>query len=164
MPEPDLSVDIRIESGTWPDTAEALAHRAIALSLSRADIEFEGPLEVSLLLTDDAAQQVINRDWRGMDKPTNVLSFPQFEPFEPLFGLIGDLSLAHETLVREAAELEKDFVDHFTHLLVHGTLHLCGYDHETDEEALVMEGLETEILAELGIEDPYAEPAEVAGD
>lgn len=157
MAKIDLSLDLRVESGDWPEESEALAERAIALALARADVEIEGPLEVSILLTGDAEQQVINRDWRGMDKPTNVLSFPAGDPFDPLAGPIGDLSLAYETLVREAAELEKSFSDHFSHLLVHGVLHLVGYDHESEDEALVMEGLETKILAELGIDDPYAD-------
>lgn len=157
MTPPELDVDIRIEAGNWPDTVQALAERAIALALTRADIEIAGPLEISVLLTGDAEQQNINKQWRGIDKPTNVLSFPQADPFEPLSGLVGDLSLAEETLTREAADLHKSFADHFTHLLVHGTLHLCGYDHESEDEALVMEGLETDILAELGIADPYAD-------
>ncbi|MBU1174362.1 MAG: rRNA maturation RNase YbeY [Alphaproteobacteria bacterium] len=136
-----------------------MAERVIALALARARADIRGPLEVSVLLTGDAEQQVINNDWRGIDKPTNVLSFPQGEPFAPLSGPIGDLSLAFETLVREAGELGKPFAEHFAHLLVHGTLHLVGYDHQTEDQALVMEGLETEILAELGIADPYADGA-----
>lgn len=124
-----------------------------------ADVDIEGPLEASVLLTNDAAQQEINKKWRGKDSSTNVLSFPQNEAFSPLFGLIGDISLALETLEREAQELDKSFEDHFTHLMVHGTLHLVGYDHETDDEALEMEGLETQILAELGVENPYNELA-----
>ncbi len=157
MQQDEISLDFRIESGDWPDAVETTSRRAISLALARADIETEGPLEVSLLLTSDAEQQKINREWRGIDKPTNVLSFPQFEPFDEMRGLIGDLSLAYETLVREAADLDKPFLDHFSHLVVHGVLHLCGYDHESEDEALVMERLETEILGELGIADPYAE-------
>ena len=157
MSAPELDIDLRIESGAWPEALEAIAQRAVALALSRADVEIQGALEIALLLTGDAEQQVINRDWRGIDKPTNVLSFPQGDPFDPLLGPIGDLSFAYETVQREAADLGKPFAEHFTHLLVHGTLHLVGYDHETEAEALVMEGLETEILAELGIADPYAD-------
>lgn len=157
MSGPTLVVDIRIESDGWPDSVQALAERAVGLALARADVAIEGPIEVSVLLTSDKEQQAINRQWRGIDKPTNVLSFPQVEPFAPLSGLIGDLSLAQETLTREAADLGRPFFDHFTHLLVHGTLHLCGYDHQNEDDALVMEGLETEILAELGIADPYTD-------
>jgi probable rRNA maturation factor len=108
-----------------------------------------------VVLTNDAEQQELNRQWRGIDKPTNVLSFPQIEPFDPLTGLLGDVILARETLEREAAELGISFHDHFTHLVVHGFLHILGYDHLDDEEALEMEGLETQILASLDIADPY---------
>lgn len=107
------------------------------------------------MLLDDAEQQVLNRDWRQIDKPTNVLSFPQIEPFAPVAGILGDITLARETLEREAADLGKSFTDHYTHLVVHGFLHILGYDHIDDEEALVMEGLETQILATLGIDNPY---------
>lgn len=84
-----------------------------------------------------------------------MLSFPQIEPFGPVVGILGDITLARETLEREAAELGKSFTDHFTHLVVHGFLHILGYDHIQDDEALVMESLETQILATLGIDDPY---------
>ena len=104
---------------------------------------------------DDPGQQDLNKQWRGIDKPTNVLSFPQIEPFAPVLGLLGDITLARETLEREARELGVSFTDHFTHLVVHGFLHILGYDHIEDGDALVMEGLETQILATLGIADPY---------
>lgn len=107
------------------------------------------------MLLDDAAQQALNRDWRQIDKPTNVLSFPQIEPFGPVVGILGDITLARETLEREAAEMGKSLTDHYTHLVVHGFLHILGYDHTDETEALVMEGLETQILANLGIDDPY---------
>lgn len=116
-----------------------------------------GVAELSIVLTDDAEQRQLNHQWRGIDKPTNVLSFPQIEPFAPVVGLLGDITLARETLEREAAELGKDFADHFTHLVVHGFLHILGYDHLNEEEALVMEGLETQILQSLGIADPYSD-------
>ena len=126
-----------------------------ALAHSKARIT--GAAELSILLTDDAEQQELNRTWRGKDSPTNVLSFPQIEPFGPVVGLLGDITLAYETLEREANELGKSFADHFTHLVVHGFLHILGHDHLVEEEALRMEGLETQILASLGIEDPYAD-------
>lgn len=100
---------------------------------------------------------MLNRDYRGLDKPTNVLSFSQIEPFGPVSGILGDITLARETLEREAAELGKSFSDHFTHLVVHGFLHILGYDHIEEADALVMEALETQILASLGIADPYAD-------
>jgi probable rRNA maturation factor len=109
------------------------------------------------VLTDDAEQQELNREWRGKDSSTNVLSFPQIEPFGPVVGILGDITLARETLEREAAEHGVSFTDHFRHLVVHGFLHILGYDHLTDEEALDMESLETQILASLGVADPYAD-------
>lgn len=115
--------------------------------------------ELSLLLTDDAHIRVLNRQWRDQDKPTNVLSFPSADEDDDEPGpLIGDVIVAHETTAREAAEEGKSFEDHFTHLLVHGLLHLFGYDHIEDDEAEEMEAFETEILAGLGVADPYADP------
>lgn len=114
-----------------------------------------GPIEISLLLTDDAAQRQLNAQWRQKDSATNVLSFPAIEPFGEVAGFLGDISMARETMQREAVDLNKSFSDHFTHLLVHGFLHLIGYDHENDTDALVMESLETKILSNLGIADPY---------
>jgi probable rRNA maturation factor len=116
-----------------------------------------GAAEVSILLTDDAHQRVLNRDWRSIDKSTNVLSFPQRPPFAPVEGLVGDISLAYETLARESFEQGLGFVEHFTHLVVHGFLHLLGHDHVEEAEAFQMESLETRTLAVLGIADPYAD-------
>ncbi len=108
-----------------------------------------------MVLLDDAGQRELNRQYRGIDRSTNVLSFPQIEPFGAVAGLLGDITLARETLEREAVELQLSFTDHFTHLVVHGFLHILGYDHIEDADALVMEGLEVQILASLGIADPY---------
>jgi probable rRNA maturation factor len=126
-----------------------------ALRQSKARVT--GAAELSILLTDDAEQRELNGQWRGKDTTTNVLSFPQIEPFGPVTGLLGDITLARETLIREAKEQGVTFEAHFTHLVVHGFLHILGYDHLTDEEALHMEGLETQILASLGVENPYAD-------
>lgn len=125
-------------------------------ALAGADPEVTGPAEVTVVLTNDAEQRELNRQWRGKDASTNVLSFPQIEPFDPVFGLIGDITVALETVRREADELEKSLEDHFTHLIVHGFLHILGYDHIQEQDALEMEALETQILAGLGIADPYA--------
>ncbi|RYE56664.1 MAG: rRNA maturation RNase YbeY, partial [Rhizobiaceae bacterium] len=117
----------------------------------------KGAAEISVLLTDDAEQRELNAQYRGKDSSTNVLSFPQIEPFDPVFGILGDITLARETLIREAEEQGTSLEDHFTHLVVHGFLHILGYDHLDEDEAQEMEGLETQILAGLGIADPYAE-------
>jgi probable rRNA maturation factor len=126
-----------------------------ALKQSKARIK--GAAEISILLTNDEEQHELNKQWRGKDSSTNVLSFPQIEPFGPVVGILGDITLARETLEREAADQGVSFADHFTHLVVHGFLHILGYDHMTDKEALQMESLETQILASLGVDDPYAE-------
>jgi len=126
-----------------------------ALKLSKARLK--GAAELSILLTNDEEQHELNRQWRGKDSSTNVLSFPQIEPFGPVTGILGDITMARETIEREAVEQGTSFPDHFTHLVVHGFLHILGYDHLSDAEALQMEGLETQILASLGIADPYAD-------
>ncbi|RYE87137.1 MAG: rRNA maturation RNase YbeY [Hyphomicrobiales bacterium] len=152
---PPLEIAFSIESEGWPDGLDAIATTAILEALKQSRAKVAGIAELSIVLMDDAGQQELNKQWRHIDKPTNVLSFPQIEPFAPVVGLLGDITLARETLEREAAELGKSFSDHYTHLVVHGFLHILGYDHIDDGEALVMEGLETQILATLGIADPY---------
>jgi probable rRNA maturation factor len=134
-----------------------LAERAVLMALRMSRARFSGAAELSVVLTNDVEQRQLNRDWRGKDAPTNVLSFPQIEPFSPVLGILGDITLARETVAREAEEQGTPFNHHFTHLVVHGFLHILGYDHIEDDEALTMEGLETQILAELGIDDPYAD-------
>lgn len=126
-------------------------------ALKHAKPKIKGAAELSILLTNDEEQHELNQQWRGKDSSTNVLSFPQIEPFGPVVGILGDITLARETLEREALDLDKSLPDHFTHLVVHGFLHILGYDHITDAEALQMESLETQILAALGIDDPYAD-------
>jgi probable rRNA maturation factor len=156
MPVP-LHIEISRNSDGWPDTLDARAEEAVREALKQSKATVTGASELSVVLTDDAEQQGLNRDWRGIDKSTNVLSFPQIEPFGPVSGILGDIILARETLEREALEQGVSFEDHFTHLMVHGFLHILGYDHMDDDEALVMESLETQILASLGVADPYAE-------
>lgn len=150
-----LTVDINIEKGDWPERLVPLAERVLATALEHSGYAVEGPCEISVLLTDDAAQQALNREWRGKDKSTNVLSFPALDADDPIEGLLGDISLAYETLVREADKLEKPFAQHFAHLLVHGMLHILGYDHLSEDEALAMEARETDIMGLLGYPDPY---------
>ena len=139
-----------------PDLA-ALVARAVA-----AVPQLDGPAEVSIRLTSDAEMAELNGRYRGMPKPTNVLSFPaaaglplppgEIRPF-------GDLVLAWATVAREARDQGKSLEAHVSHLLVHGLLHLQGFDHETDQDAEAMERLETQILAGLGYADPYLEHA-----
>ncbi|MEO8758685.1 MAG: rRNA maturation RNase YbeY [Devosia sp.] len=152
-----LNIEISRNTEGWPEALDARAEAAVRAALEQSKAKITGATELSIVLTDDAEQRVLNRDWRGIDKSTNVLSFPQIAPFGPVSGLLGDIILARETLVREADEQGASFDDHFTHLVVHGFLHLLGYDHMDDDEALVMEGLETQILASLGVADPYSD-------
>lgn len=152
-----LSIAFAVNAEGWPENLEAVAETAIREALKQSEAEVTGVTEVSVVLTDDAEQRELNRQWRGFDKSTNVLSFPQIEPFAPVSGLLGDITLARETVDKEADEMGISFEAHFTHLVVHGFLHLLGYDHIEEEDAEEMEGLETDILATLGIADPYAD-------
>lgn len=152
-----LDIAIIRNDDHWPDELDGVAERAVLEALKLSGAKLKGAAELSILLTNDAEQHELNREWRGKDSSTNVLSFPQIEPFGPVVGILGDITLARETLEREAAEQGVTFTDHFTHLVVHGFLHILGYDHLTDEEALQMESLETKILGSLGIDDPYAD-------
>lgn len=172
MTDPGVTVEITIEAGAWasalPD-ADAIVRRAVVAVCAQFDDIPDGA-EVSVLLTDDAHQQVLNRDWRGKDKPTNVLSFPGDDLDDRLDDLppgsherapllLGDIAVAFETTNLEAQEQQKSLADHFCHLLVHGMLHLLGFDHETQQQADEMEPLEIEILAGLGVASPYADRA-----
>ena len=115
-----------------------------------------GTYEVSILLTDDEEMRALNRTWRGKDAPTNVLSFPAGDdPSEA--GLLGDVALAYETTLKEARATNIALADHVAHLVVHGVLHLLGFDHMREDEAERMEALERQALASLDIPDPYAE-------
>jgi len=152
-----LEVAVIRNDDAWPEDLDPLAERAVLEALKQSKARVKGAAELSILLTNDEEQHALNREWRGKDSSTNVLSFPQIEPFGPVIGILGDITLARETLEREAAEQGVSFTDHFTHLVVHGFLHILGYDHLTDAEALQMESLETQILGSLGVGDPYAQ-------
>lgn len=121
--------------------------------------------EVSLVLADDALVRRLNRQWRRIDAPTDVLSFPADDDGLATNApwLLGDVILAFETVSRAAAEQGKPLADHLRHLVVHGVLHLLGYDHEKPAEAEEMEALETRALARLGVADPYAAERQAAG-
>lgn len=154
-------IDIAIDDERWHAGVadlESVVERAVRAGLAVMPDSQAGPVEVSILLTDDAAVQELNRTWRDKDKPTNVLSFPAAPQPLPA-GMprpLGDVVLAYDTLVRETAAQSKPLCDHLSHLLVHGTLHLLGQDHETGEaQAEAMEALEVAALATLGIPDPY---------
>lgn len=173
MPDPDsLHIAIRVEDG-WPDEDwEATARTAVAAALYGAGVAIgAGAVEVSLLLTDDAAVRTLNRDYRGRDRATNVLSFPQMTGDSdgdsaatitaagatgmPL--LLGDIAVARETCMAEAAQRGIAYRDHVIHLIGHATLHLVGHDHRNDDEAEAMEAIETRMMRRLGLHDPYAQ-------
>ena len=145
---------------TEPD-AEAVIQRAIATAAETVDADI-GEAELAVMLTDDAGIRTLNCNWRGIDKPTNVLSFPALQPTgrggpDDAPRLLGDIAIAYETARMEADDEQKPFEHHLSHLAVHGFLHLIGYDHEKDDDAETMEILEAEVLAQLGIPDPYAD-------
>ena len=160
------TVDLLIESTQWKalPTAEAVVLAAIAGAAKARPTEISGA-EVSVLLCDDAAIAALNARWRGHEGPTNVLSFPAPRSEGNARGAdqptpLGDIAIAYETVAREAADRGKPLPDHLAHLAVHGFLHLLGYDHELEGEAERMERLERDILAEIGIPDPYGGWAE----
>lgn len=145
----------------WPELADAAIRAAVAESRVAHLLEAEGTAEVSVKFTDDSDVRALNASWRSKDKATNVLSFPMIETGVPLSGLggdllLGDIVLAHGVCAAEAAEKRVSVADHARHLVVHGMLHLLGYDHERgDAEAEAMERLERRALAALGVADPY---------
>lgn len=159
---PDLlSIDVIVESPLWaaqPD-AETLLRKAVN---EAASVMSTTPAELAIVLTDDSRIGRLNREWRSIDKATNVLSFPaQAMPVADRIAAmqpvpLGDIVIAYETTAAEARAEAKSFAAHLAHLAVHGFLHLVGQDHEGDDEAEMMEGLERAILARLGIADPYA--------
>jgi probable rRNA maturation factor len=152
---------------------EALAERGARATLERLGLD-PGAYEISLLACNDKRIAELNEDFRGKPQPTNVLSWPSDErgaaragemphlprPMPPMPVELGDVAIAYDTCAREAEEAGRPLRDHALHLMVHGTLHLLGFDHERDADAELMEGIETEILAELGVADPYAHLAE----
>jgi probable rRNA maturation factor len=159
-----LMSDVLVVAECWQaeTDAEAVIHRAIATAAEIADAD-HGEAELAVMLTDDEGIRTLNSNWRGIDRPTNVLSFPALPPTGPRGPddaplMLGDIAIAYQTTRKEADAEHKPFEHHLSHLAVHGYLHLIGYDHENDADADLMEGLETEILAQLGIPDPYSDP------
>ena len=161
-PFPGLSVALAIDDEAWLDHGlgdlEALVRRCLAAAAARLSLPQDLATELGATFSGDAAVKLLNAEWRGIDKPTNVLSFPliDLEPGDLPGPMLGDVILARETLEREAAAEDKTLHDHLCHLIVHGFLHCLGFDHVETEDAEEMEELETAILADLGIADPYA--------
>ena len=169
MTRPDLRLILEIEEHRWdaalPDVAAVLTQ---AIGLALGEIGAGGrAIEVGVRLVDDGAIRGLNRDWRGRDKPTNVLSFPLGEPGpapDPaLPWLIGDIVMGFETVEAEALRERKPLAHHVAHLAIHATLHLLGHDHAAEPEAEAMEQAEIALLARLGIPDPYSADA-IRGD
>lgn len=153
-----LQIALHVEAGDWPplDDLQRIARQAFDTAIAAAHLAVVPEAEVSVVFSSDREVRRLNSRYRHKDAATNVLSFPAPSLVEGALGpMLGDIVLAAETVAREAAEEGLTLTGHLTHLLVHGFLHLAGYDHEADGEAAVMEGLETAILARLGIADPY---------
>jgi probable rRNA maturation factor len=164
MPHSAIPItEVLVVADCWQDEpdAEAVIQRAIAAAAETVDADV-ADAELAVMLTDDSGIRTLNSNWRGVDKPTNVLSFPALQPDggrreDDAPRMLGDIAIAYQTMRREADDEQKPFDHHLSHLAVHGFLHLIGYDHETDDDADAMETLEQEILAQLGIADPYAD-------
>ncbi|MBX4335475.1 rRNA maturation RNase YbeY [Bartonella raoultii] len=155
-----ITIDITVQSTGWSEEKMLYNITEKALIETMRHVSLENVVsEISLLFTDDKHMTQINAQWRGKNKPTNVLSFPAFplKAGDPPGPMLGDIVIARETVVLEAKKEGKKFQDHLTHMIIHGILHLLGYNHETDDEAYHMEELEREILRKLFIQDPYAE-------
>lgn len=162
MLEIAIDADEEWDSSRWEPLVRRAAEAAVAESAFPQLGNSERPIELSVRLTSDAEVRALNSQWRGKDKPTNVLSFPMLEADDleaaKVAGpelLLGDIVLARGVCVAEAAEKGVGVDDHATHLIVHGTLHLLGYDHHDDDEATDMEAREVRALHRLGIANPY---------
>jgi probable rRNA maturation factor len=162
-----VTVDVIIEDSRWEAAGlEALAGRAVRATLEHLGLE-DDDWEVALVGCDDARIAALNADFRGKPQPTNVLSWPSAERGAPEEGAVplppegdpelGDIAIAFETCEREAEAGGKPLAEHALHLVVHGTLHLLGYDHVRERDGDLMEAVETAILEELGVPDPYGD-------
>lgn len=163
--EPKLTVEIVRRAGSWPSGGfDALLTRVAEAAFAAAHPACEA--EVAVVLTDDAEIRTLNAQWRGKDKATNVLSFPLHDETDMTAGAaiaLGDVVLAQETVLREAGGRDLPFGDHAAHLVVHGVLHLMGYDHANNAEARLMEALESRVMIGFGLADPYADTDEESG-
>lgn len=152
----NLAVDIIVSSPLWEgmDDLDALAERALHQCVATMGARLAQDCEVCVTFCDDATIHGLNAQWRGMDAATNVLAFPTPGALATK-PLLGDIVVAYETVAREAREQDKSLRDHVAHMVVHGFLHLIGYDHETPGEAEIMEAVERRVAAALGLSDPY---------
>jgi probable rRNA maturation factor len=150
-------IEVIVRSARWRKrpTAKTIVKKAV---LAAARAVSTRPTELAIVLSDDSAIRTLNRDWRGKNAPTNVLSFPAAAPGkgQSASPYVGDIVIAYQTTAREAVAEGKPFNHHLTHLAIHGFLHLLGYDHENDRNAEKMERLERKILKRLAVPDPYA--------
>lgn len=157
---PNIEIDVLVEAGVWPNESDLrdITSDAVGAVLAELDPPAGAATELSVVFSDDAHIKGLNAEWRGKDKPTNVLSFPAFPVAlgDPLPPMLGDIVLASETVEREARLEDKVLQHHISHLVVHGLLHLLGFDHENDGDAEAMEGIERAALGRLAIPDPYA--------
>ncbi|MGD9538986.1 MAG: rRNA maturation RNase YbeY [Alphaproteobacteria bacterium] len=165
-----VTIEIRLAHPAWRSALPELGRRA--RRAARAALALARPLpagrraELALMFVDEVAMTALNREWRGKDRPTNVLAFAAQEaagaraPAPPEAGplLLGDVVLSYETIAREAEAASKPLADHLSHLIIHGVLHLLGYDHQRPREARAMETLEVQALKTLGIDNPYEAP------
>jgi probable rRNA maturation factor len=154
------TIDIAVESPLWtPMTGiGGVVERAVTATLRDVQIRLRPESELSVLLCDDSRIRTLNREWRSIDKPTNVLAFPAVAADQlSAAEMLGDIVLAFETIEREARRDNQSFEDHFAHLIVHGLLHLLGHDHGVSDEAERMEAIERRVLHNLNIADPYRE-------
>ena len=157
--------NIEQDSALWEQLidAEAIAERALEAAVEMAGLTLLDGAELGILLSDDEHVKSVNQEWRGIDKPTNVLSFPAVEPTKLARApFLGDIIIAYETVEREAKAEGKAFADHYAHLVVHGFLHLLGFDHVNEADAERMEALEIAILSSLDIPDPYTDRPDAA--
>jgi probable rRNA maturation factor len=155
---PALKIDVLVASSRWKYDGKIrlIVRRAVARAATTLSTT---GTELAIVLTDDSAIRLLNRDWRGIDAATNVLSFPAKSARGKRLGQpLGDIVLAYETIAREARNESKPFAHHVAHLAVHGFLHLVGFDHERDEDAAAMERAEGDILRQLEIPNPYRPP------
>jgi probable rRNA maturation factor len=145
----ELSADILINFSSWEKHPGLKELIKIAIKQTVSNVDIRGYNEISILLTSDTQVEQLNRQYRSINQPTNVLSFPSEKPH------LGDIILSYEYIQKELINLNKKFEEHISHLIIHGTLHLYGFDHENDKNAITMENMERHIMSELGYNDPY---------